>query len=331
MSKFLSIVIPRYKETEKEIFPLLSSIAGQLGVDFSRVEVIIVNDGGGPGPLDWDFLSLFDLEIRQISLETNRGPGVARQAGLDIAKGDYVMFCDADDTLHSVGVLGALIQEAEINVPDILTSEWLEEMANPAGGYTYLTHQIENTWMHGKLLRRRFLEQNNVRFHDELRVHEDSYFLCIASALTKNSRHLPITTYVWKHRPDSITRRNNGIYTFDSFPTFIKACCMSHRDIGDRAPEMMEYKIVQFALYVYFSLQRPEWQREEIISFREDSEKTFAEMMTPFWHWWENAEPETIARIYNEERAKNFSGCIEREPLESWAKRMMQSGNKNNA
>lgn len=326
MNKFLSIVVPRYKETEKDIFPLLSSIDGQLGVDFSRIEVIIVNDGGGTGPLDENFLALFNVDIRQMSLETNRGPGVARQVGLDAAKGDYVMFCDADDTLHNVGVLGALIQEAENNVPDILTSEWLEEMANPAGGYTYLTHQIENTWMHGKLLRRGFLTQNNIRFHEELRVHEDSYFLSIASALTKNTRHLPVTTYVWKYRPDSITRRNNGIYTFESFPTFIEACCMSHRDIGNRAPEMMEYKIVQFVLYVYFSLHRPEWASADVSQFKEESERVFAEMMKPFWKWWNNARPETIIRIYNEERAKNFTMCMERENAWDWVRRLESQG-----
>lgn len=323
MNKFLSIVIPRYKETEKDIFPLLSSIAGQLGVDFSRLEIIIANDGGGAGPLDRDFLELFDLEIRQVSLPENRGPGVARQAGLDAARGDYVMFCDADDTLHSVGVLGALIQEAEANVPDILTSEWLEEMANPTGGYTYITHQIENTWMHGKLLRRRFLEQNKIRFHEELRVHEDSYFLSIASALSKRNSHIPVTTYVWKHRFDSITRRNNGIYTFESFPTFIEACCMSHRDIGDRNPELMEYKIVQFALYVYFALQRPEWRMPEHLPYAQASEKMFAEMMGPFWRWWNSAAPETVARIYNEERVKNFAGCVESETVGQWVQRMM--------
>lgn len=320
MSKLLSIVVPRYRETEKDVFPLLSSIGGQLGVDFSRLEVIIANDGGGAGPLDGNFLALFDLEIRQVFLEENRGPGVARQAGLDAAKGEYVMFCDADDTLHSVGVLGALIQEAEANAPDILTSEWLEEVANPAGGYSYLTHQIENTWMHGKLLRRAFLARNNIRFHEELRVHEDSYLLSIASALTKNARHLPVTTYVWKHRFDSITRRDNGVYTFESFPTFIEACCMSHRDIGDRSPDVMEYKIVQFALYVYFTLQRPEWLEHR--QFAEASEKAFAEMMTPFWRWWNGAAPETIAKIYNEERAKNFAGCVETEPLWAWIRRM---------
>ena len=55
MHKFLSIIIPRYTETERDIFPLLSSIGGQVGVDFSAIEVIIVNDGRGSGPLDSAF------------------------------------------------------------------------------------------------------------------------------------------------------------------------------------------------------------------------------------------------------------------------------------
>ena len=100
MRKLLSVIIPRYKETEKELFPLLASVSTQAGIDFSDVEVIIASDGGGAGALDKNFLGLFGMEIRQVSLAENKGPGVARQAGLDAARGEYVMFCDADDILH---------------------------------------------------------------------------------------------------------------------------------------------------------------------------------------------------------------------------------------
>lgn len=326
MSKVLSIIIPRYDETEKDIFPLLASINGQVGVDFDDIEVIISNDGGGAGALDEDFLSLFNVEIRQIALKENRGPGVARQVGLDEAKGTYVMFCDADDTLHSVGVIGALMQEAEASAPDMLSSEWLEELPNPSGGYQYITHHVEQTWMHGKLLRRAFLKQHNIRFHDELRVHEDSYILSIAGAFAERRRHLPITTYVWKFRPDSITRRNDGIYTFESFPTFIDACCMSHVECESRAPQMMEYKILQFVAYVYFSLQRDEWQTHE--EYIKASEDMFAEKMRPFWKYWENASAATKTRVYNEERSKNFSAGMEKDTIEQWIQRMKVRGDE---
>ncbi len=197
MRRFLSIVVPRYKETEAEIFPLLSSIHNQAGIDFSDIEVIVSNDGGDVPPLDKDFRGLFNFPIKQICLKENGGPGVARQAGLDTAKGEYVMFCDADDILHNVGVLGALMQEADKSAPDIITSSWLEELRDEKGNYWYTTHERDSTWMHGKLFRRQFLQGNNIRFHDKLRVHEDSYFLCIASAVTERMIHLSVTTYVW--------------------------------------------------------------------------------------------------------------------------------------
>lgn len=323
MRKFLSIVIPRYKETEKEVFPLLSSINLQAGIDLSDIEVIFTNDGGSIGELDKDFLALFDMDIRQISLEDNRGPGVARQVGLDNARGEYVMFCDADDCLHNAGVLGAMIQEAEKTVVDILSTEWLEELVDANGNFMYKAHQIENTWMHGKFLRRQFLTQNNIRFHDKLRVHEDSYFLCIATSATERRNHMPITSYIWKYHPDSITRRNNASYTYKSIPAFIEACSLAHKEVEKRNPSLMEYKIVQFTLYNYFCLHRPDWQSSENAKYLEESEKSFVKHIAPFWHYWTNAKPETIAAIYNQEREKNFAGCLENETLYAWIERIM--------
>lgn len=321
MRKFLSIVIPRYKESEREVFPLLSSISNQVGIDFSELEVIFANDGGGAGPLSADFLGLFGMEIRQVQLEENGGPGVARQVGLDMAKGDYVMFCDADDTLHNVGVLGALIQEAERGAPDILTSEWLEELKYE-NGCRYVTHQIENTWMHGKLFRRQFLVQNNIRFHDKLRVHEDSYFLCIAAAQAERMNHMPVVTYVWKFNPGSITRRNNQSYTYESIPTFIEALSLAYGEVEKLRPEQMEDKIVQFTLYNYFCFHQPGWLAKENAAYLDAGEKAFARYIAPFWHYWKRASPEKISEIYNQERAKSFVGGVEEETAWAWLKRI---------
>ena len=152
MRKFLTIAVPRYKETEKEIFPLLSSVNGQVGIDFQDIEVIIANDGNETIPLKEEFLSFFDYDIKQITCPVNRGCGPARQAGFDIARGEYLLCCDADDVLHNVGILGAMMQEAEKTAPDVLTTSWLEEvLEEPSGNYRYITHENDNTWMHGKL------------------------------------------------------------------------------------------------------------------------------------------------------------------------------------
>lgn len=322
MRKFLSIVIPRYKETEREIFPLLSSINTQVGVDFSDIEVIIATDGKENGTLDNDFLKLFDFDIRQTTLGKNSGPGVARQTGLNIAKGEYVMFCDADDTLHNVGVLGALMREAEITATDMLVSSWIEEIVNENEEHVYITHEQENTWMHGKLLRRQFLLQNNIQFHNDLRVHEDSYFLCIAASLAEKNRFIPITSYVWKYHPNSITRRNGSIYSYESIPEFIKACSLAHSAVEQLVPEQMEYKILQFTLYNYFCFHQPGWQAKENKKYLENAEKAFCEYMKPFWHYWKNADKQAIANVYNQERQRSFNGCIETETVYEWIKRL---------
>ena len=322
MRKFLSIVIPRHKETERNIFPLLSSISGQVGMDFSDIEVIISNDGGGAGPLDTDFMALFGVDIRQVCLDENGGPGVARQAGLEAAKGTYVMFCDADDVLHNVGVLGALMQEAEKTATDILTSSWLEELKKPDGQYCYLPHQQENTWMHGKLLRRAFLIENGIRFHPELRVHEDSYLLSIAAAVAQKSMHLPITTYVWKYHPESITRRNGGAYTYESIPTFIRASCMAFSAVEQINRKQMEHRVLQFALYTYFCFHQPRWQAPENAEYLKAGEAAFVENIAPFWQYWRNAAPGSIAEVYNQERQRSFGGCVESETITAWLQRL---------
>lgn len=322
MRKFLSIVIPRYQETEKAMFPLLSSISTQAGIDFSDVEVIIANDGGGTYNLDHNMSDMFGVEIRQVILPENKGPGVARQAGLDAAHGEYVMFCDADDMLHNAGILGALMQEAEKTAPDMLCSSWLEEIVDENGQYHYITHENENTWMHGKLLRRQFLVQNHIRFHDTLRVHEDSYFLCIAASLSQRSHYLPVTSYIWKYHPDSITRKDGASYTYDSIPEFIRACTMAHAEVEKRVPEQMEYKILQFTLYNYFCLHQPGWQSPEHKQQLNAAEKAFVKYMKPMWHYWKNAPQEAVAQIYNEERGRSFAGCMESETLEEWIRKL---------
>ena len=66
MKKFLSIIIPKYKESEKEMFPLLSSINGQIGIDFCDIEVIIAIDGiknGSNVTLDDNFLKMFNFKL----------------------------------------------------------------------------------------------------------------------------------------------------------------------------------------------------------------------------------------------------------------------------
>lgn len=323
MSKKISIIIPRYKETEYDILPLFCSITAQTGISMGDIEVVVGNDGGGNGELNDDFTNMFPFSVKQVQLEENKGPGIARQVAIDAAEGEYLMFSDADDEFHNACVLKAVMDEIEVTGPDVMATSWLEETLLPNGQYSYIPHEFDLTWMHGKVIRRNFLKNENIRFHDDLRVHEDSYFLSLCGSLTKREmRYMAAcTSYVWRFKPNSITRHDDGIYTYDSFATFIKACTMAYTELERRNIDIQE-KVVQLSIYVYFSLHAPHWLAPEHEKYRIECEEATKEHIGPKFKYYLSAPNDMISRVYNSERQKHFKDGIEEESFMQWAERL---------
>lgn len=91
----LSIIIPVYN-VEEYLDRCLGSILDQ---DFTSCEVILVDDGStDSSALICDRYSATDPRFRTLH-KPNGGVSSARNAGLDLAKGEYIMFLDSDDAL----------------------------------------------------------------------------------------------------------------------------------------------------------------------------------------------------------------------------------------
>lgn len=323
MKKRLSVIIPRYKEDEKAMFPLLSSIANQIDIDLDEVEVVIGNDGGGAGPLSEEYISRFGMDIRQVQLDENKGCGLARQAAIDVAMGDYIYYCDADDILHNVLALSMTLNEAIKTGADILATDFYEEVKNPDGSMKYIKRAGHiGCWMHGKIMRRAFLVENNIRFHPKFREHEDAYFLCLAFAKSKNTRYLPQLTYVWRYNKGSITRKDNSIYTYYSVPIYIDAETTAFEEIERTHPEQMEQRVAQLIYYHFFMLQRADWMQPDKAEYKKKAEAALREKVTPYWHYYESAGPALKVQEYNAERERSFNGGVESETLDSWLNRV---------
>lgn len=92
----LSIIIPAYNCAD-DIPRMIDSIKAQ---DYSNYELIIVNDHSTDDTVEVIYkLSQSDKRIIIINQPTNGGASVARNTGISRAKGKYLMFLDADDTL----------------------------------------------------------------------------------------------------------------------------------------------------------------------------------------------------------------------------------------
>lgn len=90
-----SIVMPVYN-SERFIKKSVQSILNQ---SFNDWELILINDGSQDG--SWEIIESFaerDERVRCFSQE-NKGVSRARNRGIELAQGDYVMFVDADDEL----------------------------------------------------------------------------------------------------------------------------------------------------------------------------------------------------------------------------------------
>lgn len=92
----LSIIVPIYN-VEKYLCRCVDSILAQTFTDF---ELILVDDGSPDGcPAICDGYALKDPRIRVIH-KANGGLSDARNAGIDVAQGEYLAFVDSDDWIE---------------------------------------------------------------------------------------------------------------------------------------------------------------------------------------------------------------------------------------
>lgn len=91
----ISVIVPIYR-VERELDRCVSSVVHQT---YPYLEIILVDDGSPDGcPAICDKWAEQDRRIKVIHKE-NGGVGSARNAGLAVAKGEYIAFVDGDDSL----------------------------------------------------------------------------------------------------------------------------------------------------------------------------------------------------------------------------------------
>ena len=117
----VSVIVPVYK-VESYLRRCLDSIIGQT---YTNLEIILVDDGSPDGcPAICDEYAERDKRVVVIHKE-NGGLSDARNAGLDIAKGEYVAFVDGDDWIER-DYVGYLVRCAAESGGEIVISDYLK-------------------------------------------------------------------------------------------------------------------------------------------------------------------------------------------------------------
>lgn len=203
--KVVDLIVPCYK-AKSTLQRLFSSVLVQTIKD--NIHIILVQDCDGEDYSDviCEFNNMLDIEL--LKLNKNSGPGTCRRIGRKNGKSKYVMYMDSDDTFHNPFAVEELYSCIELGKFDAVNSIFLEEIDRMVFHY----HNNDWIWMFGKIYRRSFLEKNNIEMNDS-RANEDTGFNAIVKCIGKVG-YLPDTTYIWRFKEDSITRKDGGIYRF---------------------------------------------------------------------------------------------------------------------
>lgn len=221
----ISIIVPVYN-AETYIHKCVDSILAQTFTDF---ELLLVDDGSPDfsGAI-CDGYAEKDARIRVIHKQ-NGGVSSARNAGLDAAKGEYIVFIDSDDYVNEKflrSMLTAADEENTLVIADYqpFNEKGLEERDFPeafsvdcdaniasAQDFRDLVFGFRVFPPYCKLYRRDIIEKNGLRFNTEIRTAEDFDFNMRYIANVDRIRYVPLTDYMYRVGYKEYRPSNHGV------------------------------------------------------------------------------------------------------------------------
>lgn len=226
----ISVIIPMYK-VEEYIGKCIESVIKQT---YTNLEIILVDDGSPDkcGEISDEYAEK-DSRIKVIHRK-NGGLSAARNSGLDIATGDYVMFVDSDDYIHprmmECMYATACNKKADIVVCDYAkvkegeatpqlqeTKQVVEITKNNQLDYMLGKTKIIFTVVWNKLYRRELLQE--IRF-PEGKVHEDEFVTYKLLHKAKKVCYIKDVFYYYVQRTSSIMGEGINLKTLQKLDAF---------------------------------------------------------------------------------------------------------------
>lgn len=204
----VSVIVPVYN-AERYLPKCLMSLKAQT---LKEIEFILVDDCSTDNSrvICEEFAKL-DSRFKVIRHNYNGGSSVARQTGLNVAKGKYVIICDADDWTEP-RIYEDLFESAEKNNADISICDYFVNYDN--GIQTQIDHYLPigskeekikitliqkfppASWV--KLIRRDFMINNNIDYEQGINMGED--YLILVKMMLYEPRIVKVNAPLYHYR-----------------------------------------------------------------------------------------------------------------------------------
>jgi glycosyltransferase involved in cell wall biosynthesis len=185
MQNLITLVVPFFNAMaflEKSLLSLLAQTD-------SNTEIILVDDGSIDGSGEWAVTWVEAHPQFQLIRQSNQGVSSARNLGLSKARGAWVLFVDADDTVepHFVAAMRAAIQGKDF-------AACAYARVGPKGSTPFVLRgsqavSLEQVYEHtlctpvmnggccNKIFRMDLIREHGLRFNEQFSVGEDMVFL----------------------------------------------------------------------------------------------------------------------------------------------------------
>ena len=224
----VSVIIPVYN-TERYIARAVQSVLEQ---SYTAIEVILVNDGSTDA--SEEVCKEFEQRYSRVNYfsQMNKGVASARNLGINIANGEYILFLDSDDTWKSNLVERVIecFQDTNCDMvrfgflshaPDVLQTDKIENAIYTqkeiikryfADGTIY--RNLSVCW--GGAYKRSIIEKGNIHFDERLAIGEDGKFVLQYSLLCEKIQMLDEYLYdyypIFEDRENATSRNTKAIY-----------------------------------------------------------------------------------------------------------------------
>lgn len=222
----ISVIIPVYK-AQDYIDRCLDSVMSQ-SCDDCDVECILVNDSTPDQCMKIvsDKIKDYngDVRFKVVNHSVNMGASAARNSGIHVSEGDFILFVDSDDYLER-GALQTFLKELDevdnpINVDVVVGNTYVckddcltinNDLKNSLcinnTGRTAFRMLLSREIIHivcNKLIRRDFLIYNRLYFEEDI-IDEDLLWSYYVFYRAKSVLLMPHVTYVYCNNPHSVT------------------------------------------------------------------------------------------------------------------------------
>lgn len=254
LNKVVSVVVPIYN-VEKYLDNCIESIVNQ---GYTNLEIILVDDGAtDSSPIICDEWKKRDERVIVIHKE-NGGLSSARNAGLEEATGDYIMFIDSDDWVE-LDIVEKSVERIEKDKSDLVIFGYkkVDEKGKNRGEYTFgngtytkkeLSQQLHRRILEmsfgyawNKLYRLSVIKDNNIVNDGTIVDREDLYFNMSLLKYLNRISYMDCVGYAYLQRSNSLLH-NGSLARLNGMNDFIKK--MKVVSWGDKEQEEKVFNMV---------------------------------------------------------------------------------------